>query len=99
MKINVAWKDGGLAFPSQRYEPYDSDMPEELITYPGLTVIDWFAGQAMIHAGGSEITMRHVVGHGAREEQAANLAEWCYDVGEAMVAEKMKRMKAWSEGK
>ena len=94
--------DGGPAFPAERMTTiqfYNEDGPiqEHIARYSGVSVLDYFAAHALIHAGGSESTMRHVAGGGERKEQMARLAAWAYDMGEAFVAERAKRILAWSE--
>ena len=47
---------------------------------PGMTLLDYFAGQAL-------------AGFGDEIEHAASAAAWCYMMAEAMLAERAKRME------
>ena len=43
--------DGGLAFPGSRYEEFDyGGSSNQLVSYPGMTLRDWFAGQVLASA-------------------------------------------------
>ena len=68
-------KAGGPAFPSNTVLP-DGDGTENTTYYFGMTLLDYFAGQAMPLCTNTNDT---------------KAAEWCYDRAEAMIKEKEKR--------
>ena len=68
-------KDGGPAFPGKLDLVDGGD-----IQYPGMTLRDWFAGQALLSAG---YYMRG-------GEGAENVAKKCYAVADAMLAARGK---------
>jgi hypothetical protein len=80
--------DGGLAFQGKRGEKvtikniddtyYDT---WETVMHPGMTLRDWFAGQAL--AG--------IAAHATSEEWSVGVvAQYCYDLADAMIAERNK---------
>lgn len=69
--------NGGPAFPIVEHDDrYGTRV------CPGLTIADWFAGQAL---------SGYLADGAITSEKAASCAEQCYDFAEAMVAEKLKR--------
>lgn len=72
----MAMKDGGPAFPTTRSERLPSRGEEVQfaeVTYPGMSLRDWFAGQALAGCSVDLCDPRMV-------------AEWCYGVADAMLA-------------
>lgn len=43
----MSTKDGGLAFPGERYELEEECGTRILVTYPGMTLRDYFAAKVM----------------------------------------------------
>lgn len=76
--------DGGLAFPGVRaeqvgnlsdYGPTDDDAPTFAeVHHPGMTLRDWFAGQALANP------------YTAHENSPDKIGEWAYQVADAMIA-------------
>jgi len=71
-------KDGGPAFPATRAEEIPIAQSENLtdwadVTYPGMSLRDWFAGQAL---AGCVVDKAH----------PRIAAQWCYRVADAMLA-------------
>lgn len=89
--MSGAEKDGGLAFPGSRSEPtslgarYDT----REVNYPGLTVRDWFAGQALT-AVTMVATMPGVGKTGGGPLDESDLAEAAYAFADAMLKERSK---------
>lgn len=78
----MARDDGGAAFAAATAHMLQT----------GMNLRAWFAGQALgLLANSSNATLREVIGTGPREEQQANAAEWCFDMADAMLAEREKR--------
>ena len=75
-------KDGGLAFQGQRHEEVElanGDITMEMVTHCGMSLRDWFAGQAL---GGYMVS-----------DLAINwpmAAQMCYELADAMIAERDK---------
>lgn len=74
-------KDGGQAFPQPvTVGPNDDMYP----AYPGMTLRDWFAGQALAGITGHKET------HGTVDEIGAAIANAAYGIADAMLAERSK---------
>ena len=81
-------QDGGPAFPVEVTNYGERDMtiggmvvpPGAMMQFPGMTLRDWFAGQAL---AGADLAMWKVDGPGG-------LAENCYRAADAMLAERAK---------
>jgi hypothetical protein len=69
--------DGGPAFPI----PND-DRPGAYEAHPGMTLRDWFAGQALVGINSWS--------PGSKPMDPAARAEWCYEQADAMIAERNK---------
>lgn len=79
-KIN----DGGLAFPGKRNQQVgkvsdfgfsDDDSPTfDDVEHPGMSLRDWFAGQALSNA------------YAHSETSPTDAAKWAYEVADAMLA-------------
>lgn len=67
---------GGPAFPQDELD----DIGEQTILHPGLTMLDWFAGQALISFTGATLSFA--------EKDTATKA---YELAAAMVDEKRRR--------
>jgi hypothetical protein len=86
--------DGGLVFPSKRAEKvtvknidgttYDT---WETVTHPGMTLRDWFAGQAL--AGIAPAPAENVALM-RKEAGTQSLSEIAYAIADAMIAERNK---------
>jgi hypothetical protein len=84
-------KDGGPAFPATRYEQVgtladhgcDDDSPTYgEVSYPGLSLRDWFAGQAL-----TGIADHFTVSNDATTKASQKvIARLCYDYADAMLA-------------
>ena len=84
--------DGGLAFPGRRMERFAADEDQKdptmhLAEYGGMTLEDYFAGQAL---------MGYIAGPHLQEIHPVNtnwdfLSEVAYSAAAAMVAQKEKR--------
>ncbi len=70
--------DGGLAFPGKRHEQAQiwegGGIEWAEAEYPGMSLRDWFAGQAMASGVFCQSGTVHVS------------AEWCYAMADAMIA-------------
>ena len=80
--------DGGPAYPAIRYEQGDSggvrvDIPTP-VAYPGMSIRDWFAGQALALGGGF---FHRYFGR----DHIGDITELAYDIADAMLAEREKR--------
>jgi hypothetical protein len=74
-------KDGGPAFPVLDYNP----IREQLECFSsGMTLRDWFAGQAL--SGYSVIFPE------SGEIVPRSAAEWCYRMADAMIAERKREV-------
>lgn len=85
--------DGGPAFPhlQKTVSPHTGDHRWEITeSYPGMTLRDWFAGQAM-QALVSDPEWREQWVQGSWSAAHGNAAEIAYQYAEAMIAEKRKR--------
>jgi hypothetical protein len=68
-------KDGGAAFPVlDSRTDYEGENPRLECVEGGMTLRDWFAGQAL--AGYSDISDIQVA------------AKWCYEMADAMIGQK-----------
>ena len=80
-------KDGGPAFPASRFETVEI-RPEVTkrvpIEYPGMSIRDYFAGQAIVGALSNEAFTKHAHGNyrGSEPRYFANIA---YDIADAML--------------
>ena len=90
------YNDGGAAFPrrvAQVDNPERFD-EEELAPQQGLSMVDWFAGQALMGAfagAGSEgYPFSADYGDGS-EDPSVTVARHCYLLADAMIAEKRRR--------
>jgi len=75
-------KDGGLAFSGQRYEEVElanGDIKMELVTYSGMSLRDWFAGMALSGYMVSDLAVNGPMA-----------AQMCYEITDAMLAERDK---------
>jgi len=73
------------AFPgygSEKIGTKDSDWED--IDYPGMTLLDWFAGQVV---SGIYASYRYKTSEGFTYEQAAS---WSYKAAKAMITERQK---------
>ena len=72
--------DGGPAFPN-KFTPYTRCAIPTTTCYPGMTLLDWFAGKALsgLRAGSMW------------NSTSAHVTRIAYDDAEAMVAEKRRR--------
>lgn len=75
-------KDGGSAFPVM----WNQNTPGELIAEPGMTLRDWFAGQAI---SGALLAPRPSEGMVVSPE---GLAQACYKYADAMIKERYKEV-------
>lgn len=66
-------EDGGPAFPDIRYW----DDGQMAVKHPGMSLRDWFAGQALA---------AYVSRPDTRQSSYAELADWSYDAADAMLA-------------
>ena len=73
-------KDGGSAFPGIRIVERDNYHPNIKVYYKGMTLRDWFAGQAL----------NEMVSGWSNYEK---LAKDCYEIADAMLAEREKQPK------
>lgn len=89
-------KDGGQAFPSEFFETEHGDRVEAFAGSPGMTLRDWFAGQALMLAqadyakGIPEYDLRAMFGGrmGLRKEEI--IAALAGRYADAMLAERSK---------
>lgn len=72
---------GGAAFPHKRFAKEPSLYRDVVLPSSGMTLMDWFAGQAM---------KGHIARWGA-ESFGPDDAMRCYNKAQAMVAEKRRR--------
>lgn len=70
--------DGGQAFPRQHEN------------WPGMSLLDWFAGQALAAVDPSDLAWGTV---GAPTNPWPRVAKDCYDAAEAMLAESERRRR------
>jgi hypothetical protein len=77
-------KDGGAAFPHGAYETYPKEVGYWEPTNPasGMTLRDWFAGQAL--AGVIDVCRHDTVSIG--ETRYGMFASKAYDIADAMLA-------------
>ena len=69
--------DGGTAFPAHAHEVSPGKWCD---TTPGMTLRDWFAGQALAAIDWGEHEQREI----------PSLADGCYFIADAMLAEREK---------
>ena len=69
--------DGGPAYPSGKSEKtgYENTLPY----YEGMTLRDWFAGQALGH-------IPALLDANEKNKSVKQIAEWSYQVADAMLA-------------
>lgn len=90
--------DGGPAFPATLW--HEVENPESAVrnlestTFPGMSLRDWFAGQAL--AG--ELASQNPECAYAGCEGAAEVSSWAYSVADAMLAERAKGAKHSTDG-
>lgn len=72
-------KDGGSAFPSEFYETEHGDRVEAFAGTRGMTLRDWFAGQAI-----------YTLSQKTHGYDPGWMAKACYEVADAMIAERSK---------
>ena len=75
--------DGGPAFPVSAAGYYESRGPEAvpvLVPIPGMSLRDWFAGQAL----NGWMANTETIG------SAADAAKYCYELAEGLLAERAK---------
>lgn len=78
-------KDGGPAFPRSSFGPADDfDMAE------GMSLRDWFAGKAL------QGELSCPMPAWRKDIPPENLAEYCYKLADAMLAEREKRARPMS---
>lgn len=73
--------DGGSAFPRQPL--WQIDGSQVSLVQEGMTLRDYFAGQALINMSHPEVLK-------VSEVDASCIAEACYEVADAMLAERAK---------
>ena len=73
-------KDGGPAFPRDSFRDEEAGL---LITQNGMTLRDWFAGQALMGQIASEAP-------DFVDKDAEATAKRCYQIADAMLAEREK---------
>lgn len=74
-------EDGGPAFPSRRVEKteiHDGVFIDVEVRYSGMSLRDWFAGQALANL------------YTHTDENADKVAEWAYQVADAMLDARTK---------
>jgi hypothetical protein len=90
--VNETRNNGGAAFPTHPYEVRDADgnLIERSYGEAGMSLRDWFAGQALACLGAA---IPYVVGlRGATPEQMPKmLAAGAYEIADAMLFEARKR--------
>jgi hypothetical protein len=75
-------KDGGPAFPGECVRVTRQDdvvIRQEDIQWPGMSLRDWFAGQAL--AGYRAKNFNYDVGH----DEQGTVAKWAYEDADAML--------------
>ena len=83
--MSVEPSDGGLAFP------FDDNRYEYPQQHPGMTLRDWFAGQALsCIAGGRDATT-------GKMPTYETIAHECYQIADAMVAQSETNPQATNE--
>lgn len=78
--------DGGPAFPTT----LTADQNGVSETISGMTLLDWFAGQVLM-GNLSYATINPMSGNWQENARDGEIAENCYDVAAAMIAEKRRR--------
>lgn len=80
--------DGGPAFPvsftGKDWDPESQKHRPALCSIEGMSLRDWFAGQALIGI---------LLGDKSAQDHFLKAARWSYDVADAMLAEKRCREK------
>lgn len=76
---------GGPAYPEQGLS---RDGAPSFEFEPGMTLLDWFAGQALIHIGGLFAAQEGVI---PPDKFVRTVAEKTYELAAAMIAEKRRR--------
>jgi len=71
--------DGGPAFPFGQVSE-TTGQPINGFFNPGMTLLDWFAGQAMVGWISSPDTSGN----------HSDMSKWCYDAADAMIKERNK---------
>jgi hypothetical protein len=75
-------KDGGQAFPTEFYETEHGDRVEPFAGSPGMTLRDWFAGQALA------VLPNHLAE--LQTDHRIKISEWAYGLADAMISERDK---------
>lgn len=88
--------DGGAAFPGPRREQVDEQTIDGApvayyadVSYPGMSLRDWFAGQALAGMIANPNTPDQLIGSGWTGSKNM-LAEYAYAAADAMLAERSK---------
>ena len=92
--------DGGPAFPCGSYDP--TTAAEQAPVVSGMSMRDWFAGQALQGVLSSE-DRAHQLEDGETIEDAKRriqreFATWCYQMADAMIAESEEGQNTTPEG-
>jgi hypothetical protein len=89
--------NGGQAYPTQVIEDHDRyGGGDKYKQDPGMTLRDWFAGQAIREATlGSEDILNTILGEKFNAEDSmkselTKIAKWAYVLADAMLAERSK---------
>ena len=81
-------QDGGPAFPGEYVSKRLDGKPNEWRYFPGMTLRDWFAGQAL--AGISNESMDWHYGRGEGLDWYGAMSGDAYKIADAMLAERAK---------
>ena len=86
-------KDGGPAFPTQErtgnsFAGDDSRLHSETLAHGGMSLRDWFAGQAL--AGDAANNEEGCFSHKTSDAQLLNQAQLYYRIADAMLAARAK---------
>jgi hypothetical protein len=81
--------NGGAAFPHGEIEGQERDADGYLICSRGMSLRDWFAGQALAHIGSEYYASDDVLRRS--ERHALMLASHAYSIADAMLAARNRR--------
>jgi len=77
--------DGGQAFPTEFYETEHGDRVQTFAGSPGMTLRDWFAGQAI-----NGMLANGLGPNSQWTDDPPSAARWAYEIADAMIAERKK---------